>query len=184
MWYSLGLCQSVFTQMLTSIPTRRQGRGSMTPWLHLCHHHYLKHDWKGCSSTWFLTTSPSQRRAHHHTEVSEPTEVLPSRKEAQNVQWACLRWGCTQGMGNEGQLSNPACEWTKAIDFLPLCPPSLSSNHSQMRPGTSLVIQWLRLHAPKAGAPGSIPGQGTRSHMPQLKILHAATKIRRSQTNK
>ena len=29
----------------------------------------------------------------------------------------------------------------------------------------SLVVQWLRLHASKAGALGSIPGQGTRSHM-------------------
>ena len=43
--------------------------------------------------------------------------------------------------------------------------------------GTSLVVQWLRLHTPNAGDPGSIPGQGTRSHMPQLKIPHAATKI-------
>ena len=25
--------------------------------------------------------------------------------------------------------------------------------------------QWLRLHAPYAGGLGSIPGQGTRSHM-------------------
>ena len=32
---------------------------------------------------------------------------------------------------------------------------------------TSLVVQWLRLHPPKAGGPGSIPGQKTRSHMPQ-----------------
>ena len=44
--------------------------------------------------------------------------------------------------------------------------------------GTSLVVQWLRLHAPNAGGPGSIPSQGTRSHMPQLKILLAATKKR------
>ena len=51
--------------------------------------------------------------------------------------------------------------------------------------GTSLVVQWLRLHAPNAGGPGSIPDQGTRSHMPQLRVLmpqlkipHAATKIR------
>ena len=36
--------------------------------------------------------------------------------------------------------------------------------------GTSLVAQWIRLHAPNAGGPGLIPGQGTRSHM------HAATK--------
>ena len=32
------------------------------------------------------------------------------------------------------------------------------------------MVQWLRLRAPKAGGPGSIPSQGTRSHM------HAATK--------
>ena len=48
---------------------------------------------------------------------------------------------------------------------------------------TSLVVQWLRLHTPNAGSPGSIPGQGTRSHIPQLrvcmlqlKIPHVATK--------
>ncbi|TEA11773.1 hypothetical protein DBR06_SOUSAS6910273, partial [Sousa chinensis] len=29
----------------------------------------------------------------------------------------------------------------------------------------SLVVQWVRLHTPNAGGPGSIPGQGTRSHM-------------------
>ena len=32
---------------------------------------------------------------------------------------------------------------------------------------TSLVDQWLRLHTPKAGGPGFIPGQGTRSYMLQ-----------------
>ena len=63
------------------------------------------------------------------------------------------------------------------------------------------MVQRLRLHTPNAGGPGLIPGQGTRScmpqlraHMPQLKILHAATaamkisraatKTRRSQINK
>ena len=38
------------------------------------------------------------------------------------------------------------------------------------RNGTSLVVQWLRLCIPNAGGLGSIPGQGTRSHMPQLKV--------------
>ena len=33
----------------------------------------------------------------------------------------------------------------------------------------SLAVQWLKLHAPNAGGPGSIPGQGTRSHMLQLR---------------
>ncbi|TEA33728.1 hypothetical protein DBR06_SOUSAS12810084, partial [Sousa chinensis] len=36
--------------------------------------------------------------------------------------------------------------------------------------GTSPVVQWLSFHAPNAGGPGSIPGQGTRSHMPQLRV--------------
>ena len=35
--------------------------------------------------------------------------------------------------------------------------------------GPSLVVQWLRLHAPNAGGPGLIPGQETGSHMPQLR---------------
>ena len=50
--------------------------------------------------------------------------------------------------------------------------------------GTSLVIQWLTICTPNAGGPGSIPGQGTRYHMLQLrfhmlklKILHATMKI-------
>ena len=41
--------------------------------------------------------------------------------------------------------------------------------------GTSLVVQWLRPHAPNAGGLGLIPGQGLRSHMPR-KILQATTK--------
>ena len=50
--------------------------------------------------------------------------------------------------------------------------------------GTSLVVQWLRLHTPNALSLGSIPGQGTGSHMrklkvrlPQLKMPHSTTKI-------
>ena len=34
---------------------------------------------------------------------------------------------------------------------------------------TSLVVQWLRLRAPNVGGLGSIPGLGTRYHMPQLR---------------
>ncbi|TEA39259.1 hypothetical protein DBR06_SOUSAS7610104, partial [Sousa chinensis] len=41
----------------------------------------------------------------------------------------------------------------------------------------SLVAQWIRLRTPNAGGPGSIPGQGTRSHMhAATKSLHAITK--------
>ncbi|TEA37248.1 hypothetical protein DBR06_SOUSAS10010025, partial [Sousa chinensis] len=41
----------------------------------------------------------------------------------------------------------------------------------------SLVMQWLRLRTPSAGGPGSIAGQGTRSHMhATTKSSHATTK--------
>ena len=36
-------------------------------------------------------------------------------------------------------------------------------------PGPSLVVHWLRLRTPDAEGPGLIPGQGTRSHMLQLR---------------
>ena len=39
--------------------------------------------------------------------------------------------------------------------------------------GASLVFQRLRLHAPKAGGPGSFPDQGARSHVLQLRPSRA-----------
>ena len=45
---------------------------------------------------------------------------------------------------------------------------------SGVTPGTSLHVQWLRLHTPSAEGLGS--GQGSRSHIPQLKILCAIVK--------
>ena len=39
------------------------------------------------------------------------------------------------------------------------------------------MVQWLRLHAPSAtGGTRFEPAQGTRSHMTQLKSLHATAK--------
>ena len=43
--------------------------------------------------------------------------------------------------------------------------------------GTSLVVQWLRVHAPSAGCLGSIPGWGTRSCLPQLRVCRLQLKI-------
>ena len=40
------------------------------------------------------------------------------------------------------------------------------------------------LHTPSAGCWGSLPCQGTRSHMLQLRVLHATTKTQYSQINK
>ena len=48
--------------------------------------------------------------------------------------------------------------------------------NQKMAPGAFLVVQWLRLPAANAGGLGSIPGQGTRSHMLNTKRSHAVTK--------
>ena len=45
----------------------------------------------------------------------------------------------------------------------------LSTTFKEGTIGTSLLVLWLRLSAPNAGGPGLIPGQGTRSHMLQLR---------------
>lgn len=41
-----------------------------------------------------------------------------------------------------------------------------------------------KTHASNTEGPGSICGQGTRPHMPQLKVPHAATETHSGQTNK
>ena len=40
------------------------------------------------------------------------------------------------------------------------------------------MVQRLRLPIPNSGGPGSIPEEGPRSHMPQLKISDVATEIK------
>ena len=40
----------------------------------------------------------------------------------------------------------------------------------------SLVVQWLRLHAPSAEGQDLIPGWGIRFHVPHVKSWHASTK--------
>ena len=47
---------------------------------------------------------------------------------------------------------------------------------SKVWEGTSLLVQWVRLCVPNAGGPGSIPGQRTKAHMPQLRLGTALKK--------
>ena len=51
------------------------------------------------------------------------------------------------------------------LELIALSPKSTNSTLS----GASQVVQGLRLHAPNAGGLGSIPDQGTRSHMLQVR---------------
>ena len=50
--------------------------------------------------------------------------------------------------------------------------------------GTSLVVLGLRLHAPNAGGLGLISGQGTRSHMLQLRVHMLQQKLQPNKLKK
>ena len=54
-------------------------------------------------------------------------------------------------------------------------------SYEEFTTGTSLVVEWIRLHAPNAGSLSSITGEGTRFHIQQLKVVNAATKMQSSQ---
>ena len=45
----------------------------------------------------------------------------------------------------------------------------IQGDFENYHPGTSLVVQELRLHVPSAGGLGLIPGQGTKPQIPQLR---------------
>ena len=59
----------------------------------------------------------------------------------------------------------------------------LSPLHQNSFWGTFLVAQWIRLCVLNAGGLGLSPGQGTRSHRPQLRVC-MLQKTRCSQINK
>lgn len=77
------------------------------------------------------------------------------------------------GMGAAGRLQGHSRTWlTHPGKVAPLCSevvPTLLSSALPLRflkcrelyPGTSLGVQWFRLHISNAGGSGSIPGQGT-----------------------
>lgn len=63
----------------------------------------------------------------------------------------------------------------------PSSTPGLLCLAQSQLPGASLGVQGLRLSAPGAGGPGSVPGQETRPCRPHLKVPHTADKTRHSQ---
>ena len=82
-----------------------------------------------------------------------------------------------QGEGSQCPSIGDGENWK---DWRKMCEATLvnCTSYSLLEGGdlrTSLVVQWLRLRAPNAGGPCSIPGQGTRVHV-QLKDPTCSTK--------
>ena len=72
------------------------------------------------------------------------------------------------------KVNNPLHKWVIVSSALKLCAIF----------GTSLVVQRLRLCAPNAGGPASIPGQGTIAHMWQPEKWPHVPQLRPLQPNK
>ena len=97
----------------------------------------------------------------HHRLDGQEFEQAPGVGDGQGSLACCSLWGCKESDTIE-QLNN------------------MFKLSSWDLPGVP-VVKTLRS---KAGGLGSIPGQRTRSHMLQLKILRATTRTWHSQINK
>ena len=116
-------------------------------------------------------------------DCSPPGSAVHGILQARILQWVAIP-------SSRGSSPPRDQTWVSCIAgrfyFLPSEPPGKPSppTPSQMelllkavQEGTSLVVQRLRLQAPKAGGLSSIPDQGTRFRMPQLRVCMPQLKI-------
>ena len=94
--------------------------------------------------------------------------LIEQRGLSQAVSWALgtLRWQkkhntCLQGREQSVEAGGAS---TRRQPF------AILSIKSSAKGLASLVVQWLRLHAPNAGGSGLTPDQGIRPHMPQPRV--------------
>ena len=107
------------------------------------------------------------------TDSLEKTLMLGKIEGRRRRGWKRMRWissiteSMDRGLGGLWELVMGRKAWRapwgrKELDMAEL-------NCSIWKSRDFPVVQWLRFSAPSAGRPGSIPGQGTRSHLPQLR---------------
>ena len=127
--------------------------------------------------------------------VRAPKWATPDREKQSQVEIVCWAtgWPCpvahdfttAHQLATEAIQNHNSAEWkvTYITDFWShlqiaenLIIKFASIKHSAKKeiPGTSLVVQWLRLHTPNVDDPSSTRGQGTKSLTLQLKIPRAA----------
>ena len=110
--------------------------------------------------------------------LSDPMHCSPAVSsvhgifQARVLEWVAMAFSVTPAITNVYSVATILAQTGSNQDVL-----------QKVKIQTSLVVQWLRLHTPNAGGLGLIPVQGTRSHKPQLKIPHVATKTWYSQIN-
>ena len=153
--------------------------------LGLRHPHLLQPGFLGGSCAWPHSLSGSQLawrarlREHDHqgpcakTRVPKGTCAVYLNAEVQEGVCVCVYVGTSEHMCLYVHVCTRSTQLCLRIDrqafpaslrFYGRCRGHFLVFSQKWDSGTSLVIQWLRLRAPKAGGLGSTPGQGTRSH--------------------
>ena len=121
-----------------------------------------------CEVTWCTTVWPGRARTQRVRRHSSSTSWLCLSPSALKI--FCYHWASVS-TSEKWAHSLLICKIPSFFDIVTFIQGNMGSPPCNLGPsksgrGTSLVVQWLRLHAPSAGGTDSIPGQGT-------KILHA-----------
>ena len=125
-----------------------------------------------------FVTLQLQTWALHVWNVTESRSQAGSRVWVYGVPSLPVGWRWAGGRGGKGQALLCLYGGRGEDPPVPGSPSTRILTIGNNKGRTSLLVQWLRLCSPHSGGQSSIPGQETRSHMPQLKISHAARKIR------
>ena len=135
----------------------------------------LQYRWSGHCSNSFKGCHVTQLPSPHttlktHPRGAELSTVLPTLTSVDLEIVPLLR--------RPGALGGFRLQLSECLTKTPSSPnPVLLELLLSHSVGTSLVVQWLRLCTPSAVGPSSIPGQGTRSHMLQLRDCMPQLKI-------
>ena len=110
-------------------------------------------------------------------EMATTPVFLPGKSHGQRLV-GCSPWDCRESDMTEHACMHTWRLWGRLYTALEQKWDTASKKHAACHAsGTSLVVQWLRFCAAKAGGLGSIPAQGTRSHKPQLRSWMSQLKI-------
>ena len=127
-------------------------------------------------------------KAHDVVQLPEPETKADNhlfRREGGHLGPA--GWLCPWERGCQGAVSRGARQHATMPSFyFHICSPhpGLETTQSAFKRCTFSGGPLAKTPAPNAGGWGSIPGQGTRSHIPQLKISNTTTKGWWCQINK